>query len=217
MAPRRPAAAALLLASGIAALLPRISSHGAVVSPLTRNAADRYPLGPNLCLCANATPGMAKADSTAGCANGQACYWYQQGCFIGCEQCDSLSGRVQSDICRSGKEPTINDPELCTVNRRNVGHPTLDIYKHNPWRAPGSAPVMDSCGLAGGTPWGADVAEAGDYINTTIARHGDRGSKVLPKSDAHTVWKIGEEVGLQSTSSQPRGSCSVLIKPDPSV
>ena len=48
--------------------------------------------------------------------------------------CDSLSGRVQSDICRSGKEPTINDPELCTVNRRNVGHPTLDIYKHNPWR-----------------------------------------------------------------------------------
>ena len=72
---------------------------------------------------------------------------------------------------------------------------------------------MDSCGLAGGTPWGADVAEAGDYINTTIARHGDRGSKVLPKSDAHTVWKIGEEVSL---GTHPRSSY-VIIKPDPSV
>ena len=26
-----------------------------------------------------------------------------------------------------------------------------DIYQHNPWRAPGAAPVADACGLAGGT------------------------------------------------------------------
>ena len=38
----------------------------------------------------------------------------------------------------------------------------FDIYKHNPWRAPGSAPVLDACGLAGGTPWGGDVAECGE-------------------------------------------------------
>ena len=25
----------------------------------------------------------------------QACYWYQQGCSIGCPTCDSISGRVQ--------------------------------------------------------------------------------------------------------------------------
>ena len=48
---------------------PTVVSHGAVVSPLTRNAADRYPLGPNLCLCANVTPGTASASSTKGCAN----------------------------------------------------------------------------------------------------------------------------------------------------
>ena len=25
----------------------------------------------------------------------EACYWYQQGCSIGCPTCDSVSGRVQ--------------------------------------------------------------------------------------------------------------------------
>ena len=39
----------------------------------------------------------------------------------------------------------------------------FDIYKHNPWRAPGSAPVLDACGLAGGTPWGGDVPEWGGF------------------------------------------------------
>jgi len=100
---------------------------------------------------------------------------------------------VQADICHGGKEPTNNDPVTCTVNRRNIGHPTLDIYKHNPWRAPGSAPVVDSCGLAGGTPWGWNMPEAGDYVNTSVAQHGSFGSKTLPKSDARTVWKIGGE------------------------
>ena len=143
-----PASAAVLAAAGVATLLmgcpESASGHGAVVSPLTRNAADRWPLGPNLCLCANTTPGSASTHSAAGCANGQACYWYQQGCFIGCKSCDHVSGRVQEDICKSGKKPTNNNPETCTVNRRNIGHPTLDIYRHNPWRAPGSAPVVDS-------------------------------------------------------------------------
>lgn len=146
------AVAAWLRAGIFVGIVATASSHGAVVQPLTRNAADRYPLGPNLCLCANATPGTATAKSTTGCANGQACYWYSQGCFIGCPTCDSISGRAQQSICNSTMQPTNNNPETCTVNRRNVGHPTLDIYRHNPWRAPGSAPVMDSCGLAGGTP-----------------------------------------------------------------
>ena len=48
------------------------------------------------------------------------------------------------------------------------------------------------CGLAGGTPWGADALEAGDYVNTTYAHHGTRGS-TLPKMPTGTVWKIGGE------------------------
>ena len=38
-----------------------------------------------------------------GCDNAQACYWYQQGCTIGCPTCDHVSGRVQVDLCGLGK------------------------------------------------------------------------------------------------------------------
>ena len=30
------------------------------------------------------------------------------------------------------------------------GWASYDIFKFNPWRAPGKAPVFDSCGMAGG-------------------------------------------------------------------
>lgn len=63
--------------------------------------------------------------------------------------------------------------------------------------APGSAPVVDPCGQAGGkykqTPVGGDsvfqtVAVPGDKTY----QMGDLGSKVLPEHpDAVTTWKIG--------------------------
>ena len=45
---------------------------------------------------------------------------------------------------------TLNDPRLLTVNRRVVPGSAGDWTRHNPWRAPGRAPVLDSCGMAGG-------------------------------------------------------------------
>ena len=84
----------------------------------------------------------------------EACYWYQQGCSIGCPTCDSVSGRVQVreeeeekdqqrnketkkqrsnyksfqiDICGLGKKATINAPELRTVNRKAEAGSKLDI------------------------------------------------------------------------------------------
>ena len=65
-----------------------------------------------------------------------------------------------------------------------------DIYRHNPWRAPGNAPVGDPCGFAGGTPWGADVSEEGVYINTSLAHHGMRGSQ-LPELPTGVTWTLG--------------------------
>jgi len=73
-----------------------------------------------------------------------------------------MSGRRQIDLCDSGQNATVNDPLQRSVNRGAEAGSPEDIYKHNPWRYPGNAPVADVCGLAGGTPWGPDAPEAGD-------------------------------------------------------
>jgi len=172
------------------------NGHGSLVNPLSRNAIERSlpwdvraPRSP--CICANNTAGSRDKKHPTGCDVAQACYWYQQGCSIGCPTCDSVSGRVQIDICGLGKNATNNDVSTRTVNRNATAGSIYDIYKHNPWRAPGTAGVLDACGLAGGTPWGADVSEWGQYVNTTFAHHGDYGTKVLPEFPTNTTWKIG--------------------------
>jgi len=200
-----PAAGLILLQAALA------HGHGAMVSPLARNAIDRSlpwdvraPRQP--CTCANTTAGSASAHSEEGCDNAQACYWYQQGCSIGCPTCDSVNGRQQVDLCGLGKEATINDPKLRTVNRKAMAGSIYDIYKHNPWRAPGSAPTIDACGLAGGTPWVENVAEWGEYVNTTFASHGDKGSH-LPEVPTSVTWRLGgtAEVTWQITANHGGG------------
>ena len=170
--------------------------HGALVNPLSRNAIDRSlpwsqrtPRSP--CTCANTTAGSAPAPG-AGCDNAQACYWYSQGCTIGCPSCDHVNGRLQEDLCGLGVKATLNDPALRTVNRNATAGSIYDIYRHNPWRYPGSAPVADACGLAGGTPWPENVSEWGDYVTTHFAKHGDNGS-ALPELPTGAVWQIGSE------------------------
>lgn len=70
-----------------------------------------------------------------------------------------------------------------------------DSYQFNPWRAPGSAPVVDSCGQAGGkykqTPVGGDSV----YTTTPLATMGDLGSKVLKANESNrAVWKVNSSV-----------------------
>ena len=113
------------------------------------------------------------------CKNGQAAMWYSQGCFIGCPECDNKSGRRQVDLCGLGHNQTLTDPKYWSVGRDAKPGSVQDIYKHNPWRAPGSAPVMDACGLAGGDYTRKDGAEAGDYAQTQFAQHGDIGTEQL--------------------------------------
>jgi len=170
-------------------LVAQVASHGAVVTPRSRNSID-YLVGVNVPKhwpsdrdCTNITG--------AECNNGQAPFWYSQGCFIGCPECDHMSGRRQVDLCGLGKTPTLPD-QFRTVNRNATAGSPQDIYKHNPWRAPGTAPVADACGLAGGTPWPQEVSEAGDYTTTKFAHHGMNGT-ALPELDSGTVWTIGLE------------------------
>jgi len=171
------------------ALLPLVAGHGAIVTPRSRNSID-FQVGinspkhwPSDWECTNVT------SNGYGCFNGQAPFYYSQGCFIGCAECDHTSGRRQIDLCGSGKTRTI-DPKFRTVNRNSTPGSDFDIYKHNPWAAPGTAPVADACGLAGGTPWPQEVSEAGDYTPTKFAHHGMNGSKLAPLPTG-LKWKIG--------------------------
>lgn len=154
--------------------------HGALVFPRPRNSID-YLKNVNEEQCSNIT-GHA-------CHDGQAAFWYSQGCFIGCPTCDHISGRRQTDLCKLGKKAT-NNGEARSLNLDATPLASNDIYQHNPWRAPGSAPVADACGLAGGTPWSADVPEEGVYKKTMYAHHGMKGTD-LPRMPTGTIWKIG--------------------------
>ena len=184
--PKKPSVASRLTLS----LLPALATgHGSVITPRSRNSVD-YLVGIN-------TPKDWGADwectnissNGQGCHNGQAAFYYSQGCFIGCKACDHLSGRRQIDLCGSGKPRTI-DPKYRTLNRNATPDSDLDIYRHNPWAAPGTAPVADACGLAGGTPWPQEVSEAGDYTTTAYAHHGMNGT-ALPPLQTGVKWKVG--------------------------
>jgi len=177
-------------------LLGRAEAHGALVHPRSRNSIDYEQVncdaGSDHCAAnAKGTGCVNYTHPTEPCYNGQASFWYSQGCFIGCDECDHKSGRRQTDLCGSGKAATLPDYAR-SVNRNATRGSALDIYKHNPWSAPGSAPVADACGLAGGWPWGNDGGEAGLYVNTTNARHGQNGTTLLP-TPAAAEWVIGGE------------------------
>ena len=86
-------------------------------------------------------------------------------------------------------KPTINDPAHRTVNRHAAAGSDNDWTKFNPWRAPGSAPVFDACGRAGGSSH--PTSGHGEFTNTTYAKFGDMGSQVLPKMFSGAVWPAG--------------------------
>ena len=186
------------LLMGHAALIvtpPLLLGHAALVTPRSRNSLD-YLVGVNTPEHWQSDAGCANISShSASCHNGQAAFYYSQGCFIGCAECSHGDGRRQVDLCGGGATRTI-DPRFRTVNLNSTPGSAEDIYQHNPWAAPGTAPVADACGLAGGTPWLPEVSEAGDYTNGTMlpqgypTHHGLNGT-LLPPMDTGTQWKIG--------------------------
>ena len=114
--------------------------------------------------------------------NGQACFWFSNGCSIGCEECDGTTRGPsihtnKTDICGKGYKATVCDPKLRTVNTGAECGSEEDSYYFSPWRAPGSAPLFDSCGMAGGTPHKGGFGA--QYRNSSHASQGDRGSHTL--------------------------------------
>jgi len=145
------------------------------------------------CNCVNATRGGGEVP----CQVGQSCFWFSNGCSIGCATCDGGAAPHGGanpntvDRCGSGAKATINDPKLRTFNREAAAGSPADIYQHNPWRAPGTAPVFDSCGMAGGfTHLEAGQAKYTATIHATQGMHGS----MLPPAPSGTVWTAGDVV-----------------------
>lgn len=173
------------------------SAHGAMTHPRPRNAYSSPGAHPS-------------ASGDLSCA-GDACYWYQVGCHIGCPTC-TLTGKdlYPSPHCSKDDglmEPTNNDPEFRTwdpLSQSECG----DFTKYNPWRAPGKAPNMDPCGIASG------LANPGAYADVPQGyQAGDKGSEVLPEQ-APTYWKAGgtAQVGW-GLSAQHGGGYSYRLCP----
>jgi len=191
-------------------LVAQVAGHGMLVSPPSRNAADRFlaefqngqsPQTP--CTCPNAGHRDQRGDHGSlpcdeglrALAGGQPCLWWSQGCTIGCDKCtgDTQTQTGGKRLCNGTLEPTL-PREAYTMNM-DIHASEVDVYRYHPWRAPGHAPVDDACGRAGGTVWeyaggGADAV----FTNTSMAHMGDLGSDALPYSPSGTVWSAGTSV-----------------------
>jgi len=207
----RPLTRLLLLASSVASAF----AHGALVSPRARNAFDAslFANG-SACNCGDPEAGCVQANRAG--MNGQSCFWFSQGCFIGCANCTG------TDIQPDGLAPNATGPHatcapsdqpagassmptlpkrLWTMNRAAVEDSSADIYRFHPWRAPGSAPVVDGCGVAGGTtpshagPGHASFAPV--ELDGSHVSQGDLGSAALPRGPAQATWTVGATVEVK--------------------
>lgn len=70
-----------------------------------------------------------------------------------------------------------------------------DIWKYQPFRSPGLAPLSDVCGMAGGSP--KPVFNGGEYTPTKYGKQGDLGSFQLKERPTGIVWRSG---GLANVS-----------------
>ena len=165
------------------------TDRGRVVGRCQRRSEHaRRPVPPSArrsnCACTNGTE--------AECNSGQSCFWFSQGCTVGCAACDGQGQRYPSwDHCPGtpspAKDPFYLDQKYWTANQNATPGGHDDIWRFHPWRAPGQAPVWDACGMAGGTS--KEVFNAGAYNATAFARQGDLGSEVLKPRPSGTVWK----------------------------
>jgi hypothetical protein len=153
--------------------------------------------------------GSTCTNGTSDCDSGQSAFWFSQGCGVGCEACNGNGSRIpNADHCPDLPKPTdpnvVLDPIYRTTNQHTVPGSVEDFYKFNPWRAPGNAPVYDSCGMAGGSS--IPRFNAGEYNTTIFAKQGDLGSKVLKPRPSGTIWKRGEVVQARWQQSANHGN-----------
>ena len=126
----------LLRAAALAALPLLAASHSTVIIPRPRNAVDALtdprfgschgpdangvgkgcaPLNNGKGKCAyGQSCGCQCTNGTSPCNIGQTCFWFSQGCSIGCDTCTGVKARAQVDICGSGMKAKVCDSRLRT-------------------------------------------------------------------------------------------------------
>ena len=129
-----------------------------------------------------------------GCV-GDACLWYQIGCFQSCGNC-SMVGKdlypTSEDLALAGdcepKAPTLPDA-FRSYNVDVEAGSDADWTKVNPWRSPGTAglgnPEFDPCGRNSGDRSGA-LPTSTAYPEVNMA-----GTELPPLAAAAPVWPAG--------------------------
>lgn len=114
--------------------------HRRQVHPRSRNSIDAFVVPPAQQRgwgFKGGTPGACANITGEPCRNGQSAFWYSQGCFIGCPECDHQSGRRQTDLCKKGFVGQLPTNAIAVngffangtaVERNSI----YDIYRHNP-------------------------------------------------------------------------------------
>ena len=185
-----------------------VAPHGSLVFPAPRNAADRflpafaggaYPLVHPYealgCNCGDPSGCLTGVAGPRAGANGQGCFWFSQGCSIGCDVCDNRTQHTHGNAtCDTPMEPLLDEPDERTVNRHAKAGSAQDAYRYNPWRAPGHAPVTDACGMAGGAP--ASGPGHAYFYPLPWAKQGDLGTRVLRKGPPAASWVAGGVVDV---------------------
>ena len=185
---------ALLLLAGGARVC---HGHGLMLDPISRNARDGIT-----------TPGGNM--------------WFTTGCTIGCSQCNATGppvgagfpvdmagtepsanmGGYYGDGCPNdhskSKKATIMDPELTTMNAQSAGHDVggRPWVEWHPWRAPGSTPGLNPCGVAGGAHTNYSY-RAGGFGPETGYKQGFNGSDLPPiPQQKRKIWKAGQTASV---------------------
>jgi len=155
-----------------------VYSHGSMNLPLPRNNRGYFPI--------DTEPGESNGPSCLG----QACGWFGAGCFIGCDRCSNASSGAEVpsypsmdystdwDKCQP-LNPTLPDYAR-TYNIKKQSY-MGDWTATHPWRAPGRAPMGDSCGNAGAYYIGPGVEGYPPMYPGTL----------IPEGPIQAVWKRG--------------------------
>lgn len=141
---------------------------------------------------------------------GGSCLWFNQGTSIGCPFATGGGSVVPDEPdCANPATPTLKfkDKDLRTYALKADSLAYGDWTQHHPWRYPGSAPVRDPCGIAGG--WFTEGTPGNGGFAPIGVPQGDLGSTStrVPKLLEETVWIADSvaEVGWGITANHGGG------------